>query len=60
MAVFAGLMVNDTSSLGRLYWHTRSFIIVIVQLRVCTWDFAATSLQSASELTIVSVFYLSV
>jgi hypothetical protein len=42
-----------------MYWHKRSFIIVTVQLRVSTWDFAATSFQSASELTVVSVFYLS-
>ena len=61
MTVFASLLVNDASSLVRLYWYKWCFInIIIIQLRLGTRDLAATPFQGASELTIVSIFYHSV
>jgi hypothetical protein len=59
MTVFTGMLVNDRSSVTRLYWHKWCFIIII-QSRLSTWDFAATPFQSPGELAIVSVFYHSV
>ena len=56
MTVFASLLINDASSLVRLYWYKWCFFnIIIIQSRLGTGDLAATPFQSAGELTVVSI-----